>query len=146
MQNAGRFDSGTEIPDPRTATGCEGLDRIMEGGFPSRRLYLIEGSPGTGKTTLALQFLLEGVRNGEPVLYVTLSETKEELTDVAPSHGFSMDGIDIHELIPAEESLKTETQYTIFHPSEVELGDITKAVTDEVERLRQYIERMESRG
>ncbi|MDX6709538.1 MAG: circadian clock protein KaiC [Blastocatellia bacterium] len=136
MQNAGRFDSGMETPDPRTATGCEGLDRIIEGGFPSRRLYLIEGSPGTGKTTLALQFLLEGVRNGEPVLYVTLSETKEELTNVAQSHGFSMDGIDIHELIPAEESLKTETQYTIFHPSEVELGDITKAVTDEVERLQ----------
>jgi len=80
MQNAGRFDSGMETPDPRMSTGCEGLDRIMEGGLPANRPYLIEGSPGTGKTTLALQFLLEGVRNGEPVLYVTLSETKEELT------------------------------------------------------------------
>jgi len=107
MQNAGRFDSGTEIPDPRTATGCEGLDRIMEGGFPSRRLYLIEGSPGTGKTTLALQFLLEGVRNGEPVLYVTLSETKEELTEVAPPRGLTLVCIDICRLTRAKDSLNT---------------------------------------
>lgn len=120
----------------KMATGNEGLDDVLCGGFPANRLYLVEGDPGTGKTTLALNFLLEGARAGESVLYVTLSETKEELTAVAESHGWSLDSINIYELIPAEESLKTETQYTIFHPSEVELGDTTKAVIEQVERLK----------
>ena len=118
------------------ATGSDGLDKVLCGGFPAHRLYLVEGDPGTGKTTLALNFLLEGARAGESVLYVTLSETKEELTAVAESHGWSLDSINIYELIPAEESLKTETQYTIFHPSEVELGDTTKAIIEQVERLK----------
>ena len=120
----------------RLATGSAGLDDVIEGGFPANRLYLVEGDPGTGKTTLALQFLLEGVRRGEPVLYVTLSETKEELTAVARSHGWSLEGVNLHELVPPEESLKTESQYTIFHPSEVELGETTKAVIEEVERIQ----------
>lgn len=120
----------------RMATGSEGLDQVLGGGFPANRLYLVEGDPGTGKTTLALQFLLEGARRGEPVLYFTLSETQEELTAVAHSHGWSLDGLDIRELTPAEESLRTETQYTIFHPSEVELGDTTQAVVAEVERIQ----------
>jgi circadian clock protein KaiC len=120
----------------RMATGNEGLDQILEGGFPANRVYLVEGDPGTGKTTLALQFLLEGARRGEPVLYVTLSETREELTAVAGSHGWSLDGVNIHELAPSEESLKAETQYTIFYPSEVELGDTTNAVIEEVERIQ----------
>jgi circadian clock protein KaiC len=118
------------------ATGSAGFDSILEGGFPSNRLYLIEGDPGTGKTTLALKFLLEGAAQGETVLYVTLSETKEELKAVAASHGWSLDGVKIYELIPTEESLKTETQYTIFHPSEVELGETTTAVLEEVERIQ----------
>jgi circadian clock protein KaiC len=133
-------DSGQPVgggaTQPRLTTGNAGLDRVLEGGFPANRLYLVEGDPGTGKTTLALQFLLEGARRGEPVLYVTLSETKEELLAVADSHGWSLDGIRIYELVPAEESLKTESQYTIFHPSEVELGDTTNAVIEEVERLQ----------
>jgi circadian clock protein KaiC len=122
-------------PD-KLITGITGLDSILEGGFPANRLYLVEGDPGTGKTTLALKFLLEGAAHGEPVLYVTLSETKEELTAVAASHGWSLDGVSIYELIPSEESLKTETQYTIFHPSEVELTETTSAVLVEVERIQ----------
>ena len=120
----------------RLGTGSAGLDTVLEGGFPVNRLYLVEGDPGTGKTTLALQFLLEGVRRGEPVLYVTLSETKEELTAVAHSHGWSLEGVNLHELLPPEESLKAEAQYTIFHPSEVELGETTRAVIEEVERIQ----------
>ena len=128
-------DSSGEAP-MRLATGSVGLDHVLNGGFPANRLYLVEGNPGTGKTTMALQFLLEGVRCGEPVLYVTLSETEEELTAVARSHGWSLEGVNLHELVPAEESLKTETQYTIFHPSEVELGETTRAVIDEVKRIQ----------
>ena len=127
---------GAGAAQARLTTGSPGLDLVLNGGFPANRLYLIEGDPGTGKTTLALQFLLEGVRRGEPVLYVTLSETKEELTAVAHSHGWSLEGVNLHELLPPEESLKTEAQYTIFHPSEVELGETTKAVIEEVARIQ----------
>ncbi|HVF55054.1 MAG TPA: ATPase domain-containing protein [Pyrinomonadaceae bacterium] len=125
-----------ETAESRMSSGNYELDDILNGGFPANHLYLVEGDPGTGKTTLALKFLLEGARLGEPVLYVTLSETKEELITVARSHGWSLEDVNIHELIPPEESLKTEAQYTIFHPSEVELGDTTKAVIDEVERIQ----------
>ena len=128
--------SDKDATQTRMATGNQALDDILNGGLPANHLYLVEGDPGTGKTTLALQFLLEGARRGEPVLYVTLSETKEELIAVARSHGWSLDAVSIYELIPPEESLKPETQYTIFHPSEVELGDTTKAMIDEVERIQ----------
>jgi circadian clock protein KaiC len=127
--------SGTSTPE-RLGTGIESLDNILEGGFPANRIYLVEGDPGTGKTTLALQFLLEGARLGQPTLYVTLSETKEELLAVAASHGWSLDGIEIYELVPPEDSLKPESQYTIFHPSEIELGETTSAVLKEVERIK----------
>jgi len=89
----------------RMATGIRGLDAILNGGFPANRLYVIEGDSGTGKTTLGMQFLLEGVRRNEPVLYVTLSETKEELRGIFDSHGWSMDGLNIYELTPSENSL-----------------------------------------
>src|SRR3954447_14362427 len=101
---------------PRAATGIEGLDDILGGGFTPHRLYLIEGVPGSGKTTLSMQFLSEGARRGEPGLYVTLSETEEELNDVAASHGWSLDGITVRELIPSEQSLHEDQQYTMFHP------------------------------
>lgn len=115
--------------------GIEGLDNILEGGLPENHIYLVEGEPGTGKTTLALQFLLEGVARGESVLYVTLSETKNELINVARSHRWSLDGLNIYELIPTDESLKPESQYTIFHPSEIELNETTSAILREVERI-----------
>jgi circadian clock protein KaiC len=125
-----------DVVSTRMATGIEGLDEILEGGLPANHIYLIEGDPGTGKTTLALQFLLEGAARGEAGLYVTLSETKAELISVAESHGWSLDSISIYELIPSEDSLKPDAQYTIFHPSEIELSETTSAVLKEVERLK----------
>src|SRR5579862_1853236 len=119
----------------RLNTGIEGLDNVLEGGLPAGHLYLIEGDPGTGKTTLALQFLLSGVNSGESVLYVTLSESAKELRDVSASHGWSLDKIHIFEMLPDEEALRPERQYTVFHPSEVELGDTTKAIVAKVEEV-----------
>ena len=122
-------------PSPRmVSSGVDGLDDVLGGGFPANHVYLVEGFPGAGKTTLALQFLLAGVQRGERGLYVTLSETASELHAVAQSHGWSLDGITIYELAPAEVSLAAEDQYTLLHPSEVELGETTRAVLDEVER------------
>src|ERR1700722_12672207 len=102
-------------------TGVPGLDYILSGGLPANHLYLIEGDPGTGKTTLGLQFLLEGFKSGEKGLYVTLSETKSELLTVAASHGWSIDAIGIFELASLEQRLQAAEQYSVFHPSEVEL-------------------------
>ena len=118
------------------ATGVAGLDDILNGGLTPNRLYLLEGMPGSGKTTLAFQFLMEGVRRGEPVLYVTLSETAEEIRAVAASHGWSPDGISIRELVPSQQSLDPGEQYTVFHPSEVELSDTTKKIVEDVEKLK----------
>jgi circadian clock protein KaiC len=121
---------------PKSLTGVPGLDSVMAGGYPSHRMFLVEGNPGTGKTTLALQFLLEGVRAGERGLYVTLSETTDELTGVAESHGWSLDGIDVFELMPDEEALRPDAQYTVFHPSEVELTSTTQSIFEMVERVK----------
>src|SRR3954471_12301205 len=89
----------------RISTGCAGLDDILGGGLDADRLYLCEGRPGTGKTTLALRFLLEGARPGEATLYISLSETERELRLVAKRHGWSLDGIAVFELVPPEASL-----------------------------------------
>lgn len=116
------------------STGVPGLDEVLSGGLTSDRLYLVEGEPGTGKTTLALQFLNEGVRRGESTLYITLAETRAELLGVAQSHGWNMDGIQIEEIVPDEKVLNPEQQYTIFHPSEIELGDTTQRIVAAIDR------------
>ena len=88
----------------RISTGVKGLDDVLGGGFPVNRLYLIQGDPGTGKTTVALQFLMDGVKHGERVLFITLSETEDELRAVAQSHGWSLEGIDVFELSAAQQN------------------------------------------
>jgi circadian clock protein KaiC len=117
------------------STGVPGLDHVLCGGLPRNRLYLLEGDSGVGKTTLALQFLLEGARQNESCLYITLSETKDELLQVASSHGWSLDKIHLLELSAIEQQLKSETDHTFFHPSEVELNKTTKILTDAVEKF-----------
>ena len=112
---------------PSASTGVPGLDEIIGGGLPANHLYLIDGEPGAGKTTLALQFLLEGLRLGEKGLYVTLSESRDELVDVAASHGWSLDGIEVIELSTLGLS-EADEGYTIFHPAEVELQQTVDAV------------------
>jgi circadian clock protein KaiC len=119
----------------RAKTGVPGLDDVLNGGFIPHRLYLLDGDPGAGKTTLALQFLLEGIAQGEKCLYVTLSETKEELLAGAESHGWSLDGIEIFELIADQKDLSDDAQLTMYHPSEVELGETVKKVLEVVERV-----------
>src|SRR3546814_1024648 len=98
-------------------------------------MYLYEGSPGTGKTTIALQFLLEGVRRGERVLYITLSETRRELALVAKRHGWTLDGIELFELVPPETSLDPDRELTILHPAEVELSETINLIFDKVASL-----------
>ncbi|HEY1172205.1 MAG TPA: ATPase domain-containing protein [Verrucomicrobiae bacterium] len=120
----------------RCQTGTEGLDNILGGGLPRNRVYLVQGDPGVGKTTLAMQFLIAGAEMGETGLYITLSETKEELELVASSHGWKLTKIRLFELSAIEEKLKGETETTFFHPSEVELNRTTKILLDEVERVK----------
>lgn len=118
------------------ASGVPGLDNVLAGGFARDRLFLVEGVPGSGKTTLALQFLRAGAAAGENVLYVTLSETEEELQSVVSSHGWTLDGITVRELSPSENELEPDEQNTMFHPSEIELAATTRRVLDDVERLK----------
>ena len=123
-------------PTAKAATGVPGLDDVLAGGLPPGRLYLVEGDPGTGKTTLGLQFVLEGVRRGERTLYVTLTETADELRAVAESHGWSLDGVDVCDVRLNGDKDTPEADYTILHPGELELGEVTKTIAEEVKRVR----------
>ncbi|EKU24628.1 ATPase domain-containing protein [Xanthomonas graminis] len=130
-----QHDHANSDDPPRISTGSAGLDDILGGGVDPNRLYLYEGRPGTGKTTIALQFLLEGARNGERVLYITLSETQRELSLVASRHGWSMNQVDVFELVPPETALDPQRELTVFHPAEMELTETTKLIFDKVEQL-----------
>jgi RecA-superfamily ATPases implicated in signal transduction len=107
-------------------TGVSGMDNVLAGGFARGRLYLLEGSPGTGKTTLATQFLIEGAARGERCLYITLSETDGEMRESARSHGWDLAGIDVFELVPADDFLAEEQQQSLLYSSDLELGETTK--------------------
>ncbi len=119
----------------RLATGVDGLDDILQGGLPSGQMYLLEGDPGTGKTTLAMQFIISGERAGERGLYITLSEPVSELQASARSHGWDVAELPIAEFTPDEASLSPEQQYTVFHPSEVELAQTIERLTAEIDRV-----------
>lgn len=120
----------------RLLTGVAGLDDILHGGLPKGHVYLIEGDPGSGKTTLGIQFLLAGLVNDEPALYVTLAESREELQAVADSHGFDISKIEIFEVQPPELDQKGADQYTVFHPSEVELVDVMQSILTKLEKAK----------
>ena len=126
-----------ELEDDRPVpSGIAGLDEILAGGFSRGSVHLVEGAPGTGKTTLGLQFLLDGRERGERGLYVTLSETKRELMRSARTHGWSLDGIDIFELVPPELTLDPEQEQTLVYASDLELGETVAMVRKEVERVK----------
>src|SRR3954468_14833470 len=119
----------------RVSTGNPGLDDILGGGFDADRLYLIEGRPGTGKTTLALQYLLDGVKRGEKGLYITLSESERELRVGASRPGWGLEGIAISQLVPPEATLNPDRELTLLHPAEMELSETTKLILDRVNEI-----------
>lgn len=120
-------------PDARFGTGTSGLDAVLRGGLTPSRLYLVEGTPGSGKTTLALKFLMEGRRVGHRGLYITLSETENELRAVAQSHDLTLEGIDVFEMV-AEDEFGADHEQSLLHPSEVELGETVRGIFELVER------------
>jgi circadian clock protein KaiC len=126
---------GDDLGVARISTGSRGLDDVLGGGFDRDRMYLYEGRPGSGKTTLAMQFLLEGVRSGESALYITLSETERELRLVAERHGWSLAGISVFELVPPETTLDPSQDLTVLHPAEMELSETSRLIFDKVEQL-----------
>lgn len=125
-----------EVSDVVVPTGIPGLDDILKGGFPQNCLSLISGAPGTGKTTLAMQFLLQGLAQGERCLYVTLSESDAEIQKIARSHGWDLRELRIKELVSSERSLSANAQLTVFNPSELELGETTEAMIAAVQEVR----------
>ena len=125
------------IPETdKAAFGIEGLDDVLGGGLTRERLYLFEGSPGTGKTTTSLQFLIEGARAGERGLYITMSESEAELKETAASHGWTLDGIEIFELVPPESLLDENQQQSLLYSSDLELGETTRQIFAAIDRLK----------
>lgn len=120
----------------QASTGIAGLDDVLAGGFARGRIFLVEGSPGTGKTTIAMQFLMQGVVAGERVLYITLSETEDELRATAASHGWVLNGMDLYELVPPESLLDEEQQQSLLYSSDLELGETTRRIFETFERVR----------
>ena len=131
----------SDVPEERLSTGVAGLNDILHGGLPANRLYLLEGDPGTGKTTLSIQFLREGVTAGERLLYVTLSESHTELAASAASHGWSVDDLTIREYVSGERELSRDAQVTMFHPSEVELLETIRKIVTDVEQSQTHARR-----
>ena len=125
----------TSISPASASIGIEGLDDILNGGLTPDRMYLVEGTPGTGKTTLGLGFLLAGAAAGETGLYITLAETEAELLAVAATHGWSLDSVDLFELVPAD-GFSDDQEQTLLHPSEVELGETIRSVMAKVDELK----------
>lgn len=122
--------------DVRISTGCDGLDQVLNGGLTADRLYLLEGVPGSGKTTLSLQFLLAAAALGEPALYITLSETIEEITAVARSHGWELDRLALFDLAAIDQVVGEASEQTVLHPWELELGEVVDLIKREVDRVK----------
>jgi circadian clock protein KaiC len=123
------------VEEYRDASGVSGLDEILHGGFPHGHFFLVEGEPGCGKTTLGLQFLMEGARRGDKVLYITMSESEDELKQIARAHGWSLDGVILYQYAPNGTTLSPEEQYSVFHPSDVEFQDTTQEILTQVKTI-----------
>lgn len=128
--------AGDEKGNRDASTGISGLDDVLRGGLDRGRVFLLEGSPGTGKTTIATQFLIAGAAAGETVLYITLSETEDELRAGAESHGWALDKVEIFELIPPESLLDEDQQQSLLYSSDLELGETTKRIFEAFERVK----------